>query len=164
MSINEGRRAAFMKGAKMIAGGAIGGQMIGQSLGQSTGLDVGLLQPASDYASDVDWGAIKSNGLDRPNPDWERREKAEKEIYAVKARQQEKQQRRWSLRQDAAIDEDLAALKSVSPWWRRQIMADRYAAQRTIQEQWEEKLRKLREAPGHMVDKMLSEFLAELSS
>lgn len=163
MNFNGNRRAALQKGAQMALGAAVGGAALNG--GAQSGATAAAYAPGLARATADNFVGLAGDGAKLAHdPEWDPHRKLDEQIYSIRQRSHERLQRRLALRQDTAIDEDLAALKSVAPWWRRQIMAERYAAQQTVQQQIEERIRKIREAPSAMFDTLLSELMAEIVS
>lgn len=160
--MNNERRAVLAKAGRFIGGGMIGVGVAEGAIKSALAGQVAtpaLAQHSLGYGAD---GESAESTLNRPDPEWRARQEAEQKIYAAHSKLRQREELRLALRNPDALDPDLAALKSVSPYWRMQVMQARHAARMTVREKWEEKIRSLRESPGHMIDSLLGKLLAEM--
>ena len=162
MSLNKiaARRDLLSKVGVMAAGAAMAGN--GKYAGQYPvpNLAYGHGHPGEPPLTQ---GAYDSDTTPMPrDPDWERRQLAERRIYEVAQKAQQRQNFREQAKRPENMDAYLTALKSPSPHWKAQIMQQRFLERQTMVDQWQEKIRKLREAPGHLIDTVLGNIMAEI--
>lgn len=139
-----------MKAGRMIAGVAGAAALSGSRGGQfdtATGmnnLNKYSVENAAGYAIDVP----------RPDPDWEKRNAVEQQLFS-RMHEMEKA-RRWKVSDTAYLD----GLKSPSQHWKIQMVLEREKRRQTAMDTLHEQIKKLRETPMNMLEQFANDALA----
>jgi hypothetical protein len=143
--------------ARLGVGAAATGAAMGSLNSASAQTAYAEAPPAAELLSRRGFAGNSSATID---PTWKARHDAE--VRMERAVYQQQRVRDAWVRGYTQPDPDLAVLKSVQPQFRACIMVDRAKRSITELQRWQDQIRQIREAPGHLIDSLVGKLLAEI--
>lgn len=164
----KSRRAVIGKAAGLIAG-AGAGSMLG-STGQYGAQEESFrsypepLEAGREYVMPFKGNDSLTAPINKQPPSQEELRRWNKiESLRLKKREHAGTRHLWNVcLSPGGVDYDLQALRSTTPYWKACVMIDRIKKHQTAQQQLENKIDELRNAPNHLVDKLINSFLEEI--